>query len=99
MALFEEHHFGKPISEELSRYITKHTSTNDRADVARHTGVGTSTIRDTCYGASSVSKRNSVAIIEMMRKAVYNCTHKINTAMKAKSVLETHLRKEKQQKA
>lgn len=96
MALFEEHHFGKPISQELSRYITKHTSKNDRADVSRLTGVGTSTIRDTCYGASSVSKRNSVAIIEMMRKAVYNCTHKINSALQAKSFLEAQLNQENQ---
>ena len=91
MGLFEEDHFGKPISEGLSRYIQKYTDKYDRADVSVKTKVGTSTIRDVVYRTNSLTKNNSKAILELMRISVINCTQRIEKAYKAKEELETML--------
>ena len=61
MALFEEKHYGKPISEQLSGYLRTYTDKHDRANVSVETGVGTSTIREVMYRTNPVTKRNSNA--------------------------------------
>lgn len=73
MAIREQDNYGKPISEKLSKYLKKHTTNEDRANVSISTGVGTSTIRDVVYRNNSLTEKNSVAIEELMRFAIKNC--------------------------
>lgn len=94
--LFESHHYGKPISEQLSEYLKEFTNNNDRANVSEKTNVGTSIIRDVVYRSRTVTENNSEAIIELMRIAIYNCTHKIERATEAKDYLTEQLITEEQ---
>lgn len=71
--LFEEHHYGSPISEELSEIIRRYTTSRDIAEVARNEKAGTSTIRDVLYYRNSLTKKNADAIIEMAKIAFHNC--------------------------
>lgn len=91
MALFEQEHFGKPISEKLSEYLRRYTDKYDRADVSIKTGVGTSTIRDVVFRANALTENSSVAIIELARIAINNCTHNIEKAVEVKEELTTML--------
>lgn len=85
--LFEEKHFGNPISKQLSTYIAQHTSKQDRADVATRTGVSMSTIRDVTYRVNNLTESNSIAILEIMKIAVKNCSMEIYQAKEAKDYL------------
>lgn len=79
MALFDKEHYGKPISEKLSDYLKKYTNSNDRANAATISGVGTSTIRDVMYRNNSLTEENSKGIIELMRIAIKNAKNALNT--------------------
>lgn len=83
--------YGNPISELLAQYLKDYTDNNDRANVAAKTGVSISTIRDVTYRANNLTEGNSVAIVELMRVAVVNCTNKIEYSKKAKEDLESQL--------
>jgi hypothetical protein len=71
--LFEQKHFGKPISEELSVFIREYTDNSDRANASVLTGVGTSTIRDVSYRTNSLTKENSKGILQLLKIATKNC--------------------------
>lgn len=90
--LFEESHFGKPISDKLSNYLRKHTDKFDRANVSTKTNIGTSTIRDVVLRTNSLTESNSKAILELMKIAVKNCTFSIKSTSEAKEELETMLK-------
>jgi len=83
--------YGNPISEQLAQYLKDYTDNNDRANIAAKTGVSISTIRDVTYRTNNLTEGNSVAIIELMKVAVANCTNKIEYSKKAKQVLESQL--------
>lgn len=83
--------FGKPISEQLSEYLKQYTTSNDRANVCQQTSIGTSTIRDLVYRNNNLSKSNYIAVVELMRIAVRNCTQKINDSKQAKRYFESEL--------
>jgi len=87
----DSENYGKPISEELSTYLKEYTDNNDRANVAAKTGVSISTIRDVTYRNNNLTESNAVAILELMRIAVANCTNKIKYSKQVKKVLETQL--------
>lgn len=89
--LFDKTNYGNPISEKLAEYLKEWTDNNDRANVAAQTGVGISTIRDVTYRANNLTESNSVAIVELMKIAVKNCTNKIQYAKQVKRELETQL--------
>ena len=89
--LFEESHFGKPISEKLSEYLKEFTTTNDRANVSEKCNVGTSIIRDVVFRYRTITANNSEAIIELMRIAIKNCMNKMASAKSAKQYLESNL--------
>ena len=92
MALFEQQHFGKRISEKLSKYIRAYTGKNDFADVAERMGVSASTIRDVCHRYNTLTENSAPAIIEMMRIAIQNCNSRIKNAEVAKTELENILK-------
>lgn len=94
MSLFQQESFGKPISEQLSDYLKQYTSNHDRANVAEKTGVSISTIRDVSYRNNMVTENNSIAMLELMKIAVVNCTNTIQHAKKAKEYLEENIPKE-----
>jgi hypothetical protein len=83
--------FGKPISEQLSEYLKEYTTTNDRADVCEQTSIGTSTLRDVVFRYNSLSKTNYIAVVELMRVAVRNCTQRIQSSKQAKRFFESEL--------
>lgn len=91
--LFEQQHYGKPISELLSDYLKANTTSNDIAIVAEQTGVSMSTIKYVIYRTNSLTEANSGAIIEMVRKAIENCKTKIEDSLKAKTFLEDQMEK------
>lgn len=89
--LFNNEHYGNPISLKLSEYLRDWTDKDDRAAVAVETGVSMSTVRDVTYRNNNLTEENSKAIIKLMERAVKNCTNKIEYAKKAKKDLETQL--------
>lgn len=93
--LFEQEHYGKPISEQLSDYLKTNTTNNDIAIISEQTGVSMSTIKYVMYRTNSLTEANSGAIVEMVRKAIYNCKSKIEESMKAKTFLEDQMEKAK----
>lgn len=88
--LFNQENFGKPISEQLSKYLSDWTTENDVADVWRETGVSTSTINYVKRGLNSLTENNSKAILALMKIAVKNCTNKIEYAKRVKKDLEPY---------
>ncbi len=70
--LFTEEHYGKTISEALSAYLKRFTSTNDLATAASRTSVSPSTAKGVVYRQNSLTEHNSKAIIELMKIAVEN---------------------------
>lgn len=89
--LFEEHHYGKRISEQLSEYLKEFTDVNDRADVAERMNVSSSIIRDVVYRTRTITDKNKDAIIELMRVAIKNCMSRMASAKSAKTFLESQL--------
>lgn len=75
--------FGSPISEKLSDYLRKYTTSNDRATVCIETGVGMSTVRDVCYRKNSLTEDNSKAIIALVNIAISACENSIEKADEA----------------
>lgn len=84
--LFNEDDFGFPISSELSDFFRKHTNKNDRADVSRLTGVGTSILRDVIYRTRSLTDDNSKGIIELIKIAVGRIESHVEEAESIKEV-------------
>jgi len=89
--LFEEHHYGKRISEKLSEYLKEFTDVNDRADVAEKMEVSSSIIRDVVYRTRTITANNKDAIVELMRVAIKNCMSRMASAKTAKTFLESQL--------
>lgn len=71
--LFEEKHYGSPISEKLSEIIRRYTDKDDIADTSRRTDISVSTIRDVIYRRNSLTENNSGAIVAMAGIAFRNC--------------------------
>jgi len=86
LQLFTEEEFGYPISSELSDFIKKHTTKNDRADVSRDTGVGTSILRDVVYRTRSLTQDNSKGIIELIKISVGRIESHVEEAESIKEV-------------
>ena len=57
------------------------------ADIASRTGVSISTIRDVTYRTNNLTKGNAIAILELMKVAVKNCSQTIYEAKNAKDYL------------
>lgn len=70
--MFTEEDYGKPINEKLSVTLRRNTSKDDFANVATHTNISFSTIRDVVYRTNSLTKSNSNAIRELVRVAFDN---------------------------
>lgn len=80
MALFTPQYYGKPISTQLSEYLKVYTSSKDRTEVSRSSGVSVSTLRDIIYSGNSISEKNAPAMLTLMKIAVRNCTKSIEKA-------------------
>ena len=89
--VLKDEQFGNPISEKLSNHLKTYTSNNDRANVSRMTGIGSSTVRDVAYRNNNLTESNSKAIIELARIALINCSNSIEDAVKAASELKSIL--------
>ena len=89
--LFEPHHHGKLISEQLSDYLRNFTTTQDRAVIADKMNVSTSIIRDVVFRTRTLTENNAPAIVELMRVAIYNSTQNIHKAKEAKKYLQKQL--------
>ncbi|MEL6916093.1 MAG: hypothetical protein AAFO99_00045 [Bacteroidota bacterium] len=70
--MFEENQYGKPISERLSTILRRNTSKDDFANIAAHTNISFSTIRDVVYRTNSLTKSNSKAIKKLIHIAFEN---------------------------
>jgi len=70
--MFKKEDYGKPIDERLSQTLRRNTSKNDFANVAAHTNVSFSTIRDVIYRTNSLTRSNAKAITELIRIAFDN---------------------------
>lgn len=70
--LFTNDDYGKPISEQLSEIIRRNVSKNDYANIAMHSNVSFSTIRDVVYRTNSLTKSNAKAISLLIQKAYEN---------------------------
>jgi len=90
--LFTKDHYGLPISQKLSNYLTSNLSEHNYANVATKTGVGLSTIKYVAKRTNVLTERNAVAIIDLMRIAIHNCEHKMFMAKEAKDYLTTKLK-------
>lgn len=91
MSLFQQESFGKPISEKLSEYLRTYTGKDDFAKVSEITGISISTIKFVASRTNTVTENNSVAMLELMKIAVVNCTNKIQHAKKAKACFEEEI--------
>ncbi|SOC79855.1 hypothetical protein SAMN06296241_1393 [Salinimicrobium sediminis] len=90
-SMLKNEQFGNPISEKLSNYLRTYTGKDDRANVSRMTGVGSSTVRDVAFRNNNLTESNSRAIIELMRIAIINCNNLIEDAGKAITDLKSIL--------
>ena len=88
MALFTPNYYGKPISEKLEDYLKTFTTVNDRKQAAKKTGVSASTIRGIIYEGNSISENNAVAMLEVARTAIHNCTQSLHKAKQAREFFE-----------
>jgi len=70
--MFKKDDYGKPINERLSQTLRRNTSKDDFANVATHTNVSFSTIRDVIYRTNSLTRSNAKAITELIRIAFDN---------------------------
>lgn len=93
--LFEEDHYGKLISNELSEYLKEWTTSHDRIEVAEQSDLSKSLIESVMRRDRSLTKSNSIGIVNLMRKAIHNCTHKIQRAEKVKKQLDYLLKDDK----
>ena len=89
--MFEEDHYGKPISERLSIILRRNTTKDDFANVAANTNISISTIRDVVYRTNSLTKSNSKAIKELVRVAFENSLAKQLQAENDKQFLDKKL--------
>jgi len=92
MALFEQHHYGKPISKLLSDYLRKYATMLDQASAAVHGGVSASTVREVVLMNTPITQVNSKAIIGLMRIAIQNCMVEAKEARDAKRYFERNLK-------
>jgi hypothetical protein len=76
MALDSKENLKKPISKELSDYIRKHTTVNDRIKVCDMQGVNIrpSTLQAVVYCQINLTQDNRKGLIELMRIAIMNNT-------------------------
>ena len=90
--VLKDEQFGCPISERLSNVLSSYTTINDRADVSRATGVGSSTVRDVSYRRNNLTEENSKAITALAKIAQDNCRNTISDAHKALDYLKSILK-------
>ena len=83
--LFEENHYGKPISEKLSEIIRRNIKPDSIKEVAKNSSVSIGTIKGVIYSGNNVTELNSTAIIELARVAFRNC---MNTRKQAEADAE-----------
>ncbi|MDM1396093.1 hypothetical protein [Myroides odoratimimus] len=93
--LFDEEHYGKLISSQLSDYLKEWTTMHDRIDIAEEHNISKSLLEAVMRRERSLTKSNSIGIIDLARKAVHNCTHKIERAKKVKKQLDYLLNDDK----
>jgi hypothetical protein len=68
--LFEQKHFGKPISEKLSRILIDYTNNYDKLEATKGTNIGSvDTIKAIIGRARNLTEQNSEAIINLARIA------------------------------
>ena len=89
----KDEQFGSPISEKLSKYLRAYTGKNERADVSRKTGVGSSTIRDVTFRNNNLTEDNSKAIVCLVEIAIEKCSSSIKTAAETAKSLKSILKK------
>lgn len=76
--IFSKDDLGKPISEQLSEILRRNVSKNDYANIAIHSNVSFSTIRDVVYRTNSLTKSNAKAISLLVHLAHENSlAHKL----------------------
>lgn len=90
-SMLKNENYGNPISERLSNLLKTYTTSNDRANVSRMTGVGSSTVRDVVYRNNNLTESNSRAIIELIHIAIINCNNSVNDAREAVEYLQSEL--------
>lgn len=82
---------GKPISEDLSKFLRSFTGPKDMADVSMDTNVSISTIRDVKHRRNNISDENKKAIVKLIQRAVENADGKIKEAKDGKKKVKTIL--------
>lgn len=82
---------GKPISEDISKFLRSFTGPKDMADVSTDTDVSISTIRDVKHRRNNISEENKKAIIRLIKRAVENADVKIKEAKDGKKKVKTIL--------
>lgn len=87
--MFTEKDYGMPIAKELGETINKYVDQDDRAEVARITGVGTSTIRDVIRRLNSLTEANMPGIEAILKIAQYKCELQIAESVKDKKYFES----------
>ncbi len=89
--MFQEDEYGKPINEKLSAILRRNTTKDDFANIASHTNISFSTIRDVVYRTNSLTKSNSKAIKHLLKIAFENSLAKQLQAESDKIFLDRKL--------
>ena len=91
MKVSELEQFGQPISENMADYLKRHTSANDRANVAINTSMSLSTIRDVLDRKNKLTEANAVGIKELVKIAARNIAESMEESKKALKYFEKQL--------
>jgi hypothetical protein len=70
--LFEEKHFGKPISDKLSYILVNYTNEIDRLEAVRGTNITREALGLLIRRGKPVTKENSTILISLSRVAFHN---------------------------
>jgi len=72
MAIFEHKHFGKPISEEMSRYIIYNQGKGDIKEIAEKYYYNPLTLTAIVRGYRNLTELNAPMVIDLFRRCIQN---------------------------
>ncbi len=87
--MFTEKDFGKPIRQELRVRITRYTTRQDYADVARKHKVSPSLMKQVVSRTANLTEKNSKPMNSLVATAYENCKKKIPETQADKAYFET----------
>lgn len=79
--------FKKPITEELSEILKKHTTGADRAAASFKVGCSLSTTEKVVFRQTTLTENNVVTVIEVIEIAKINCAKNIEDSKEALKML------------